>query len=132
MLERGREPQERPPPMCDDLPDSVEKEKPQPLRPGGPGISGQGEPLERREQVVREDVELDPGGVRADLPARERGGRPFVLEHVMGMLDGAGHRAVPLEDREAILGPIGDHREVVDTALIAKGVPWRFWTRTAR
>ena len=40
VLEHPGEPQQDPPGMGDDLPDGVEEQEPEPLRPGGPEISG--------------------------------------------------------------------------------------------
>jgi hypothetical protein len=40
MLKGAREPQERPPGVRDDLPDGVEEQESQPLRPGGAKLSG--------------------------------------------------------------------------------------------
>jgi hypothetical protein len=40
VLDDARQPQERPPGMRDDLPDGIEQQEAQPLRPGGPEISG--------------------------------------------------------------------------------------------
>ena len=42
----------------------------------------------------------------------------------MRMLDGPGLRPVPLEDREAVLRPIGDDREVMRVAPIGEEVAW--------
>ncbi len=68
MLKGGREPQERLPRMCDDLPDGVEEQEAQPLGPGGAKSSGSAQPLEGREEMTREHVQPEPGGVRSEPP----------------------------------------------------------------
>ena len=80
--------------------------------------------LEGREQVVEHHVEPEPGGIGAELLARQRLGRQLVGQHVMRVLDRARLAALPadqIEPRAAVrIGPVGDDREVLDLAAVGE------------
>jgi hypothetical protein len=60
-----------------DLADAVEQHEAQPLR--AVQLLGQGDPLERREQVEEQHVEPEPGGVGGEFLARQGLGRQSLV-----------------------------------------------------
>ena len=86
--------------------------------------AGRATRLNAREQVVEHHVEAEPGGVGAELLARQRLGRQLVGQHVVGVLDRAGLAALPADQVEPVppsrIGPVGDDREVLDLAAVGE------------
>ena len=87
-------------------------------------LLGQGDALERRQQIVEQHVEPEPRGVGTELLARQRLGRQLVGQHVVGVLDGVRLAPVPADQVEAgaavRVGQIGHDREMLDLAAVGE------------
>lgn len=74
-----------------------EDEEAQLFGPCGKQLRGQGQPLERGQQVEGQHCQAQPGSVGAEVFGRHHAAGQFVLDHIMRRFDRAGFLAMPLQ-----------------------------------
>jgi len=107
--------------MMDQFPGRVEDQKAKTLGPGSQQLWRQRQPLERRQHVVGQHAQSQPGGIGSQAAARHDPTCQFILDHIVEGFNRAGFLPMPLQQSlRRPLPNVADYGEVFHHTAIGK------------